>query len=171
MSLESTAEDLALRLAEHAKRVVFAESCTGGLVSATLAEIPGISQWLCGSSVVYREATKRDWLAIAESDIARFTAVSEPVARTMATSVLERTPEADLSASVTGHLGPQAPEGFDGLVFVAVASRIDQRVEVLQVRSHRLRTLTRRQRQTEAAELVLNHLIELLSEPGTCTGQ
>ena len=170
MSLESTAEKLARRLAEHEQRVVFAESCTGGLVSATLAEIPGISQWLCGSSVVYREATKRDWLAIAERDIARFTAVSEPVARAMATSVLERTPEADLSASVTGHLGPQAPEGFDGLVFVAVASRIDLRVDVLAVRSHRLRASTRRQRQTEAAELVLTHVIDLLPKSGTGTG-
>ena len=43
-------------------RVAFAESCTAGLVAASLARTPGISQWLCGSAVVYRDATKAAWL-------------------------------------------------------------------------------------------------------------
>ena len=64
MDLQAKAEVVATRLAERQERLVLAESCTGGLICATLATIPGISQWLCGSSVVYRETTKRDWLGI-----------------------------------------------------------------------------------------------------------
>ena len=41
----------------------------------------------------------------------------------MAASVLKMTPEAELAAAVTGHLGPNAPSELDGLVFVAVVWR------------------------------------------------
>jgi nicotinamide mononucleotide (NMN) deamidase PncC len=41
----------------------------------------------------------------------------------MARKVLARTPEADIAASVTGHLGPNAPPALDGLVFIGIAIR------------------------------------------------
>ena len=102
--MNPSAEALRLveRLAENNVRVVFAESCTGGLVAATLAEVPGVSEFLCGSAVTYREDTKCEWLGVSADDIARHSAVSESVAGQMAIGVLERTPEADLAASITG---------------------------------------------------------------------
>ena len=81
LDLENTLEDLArqvaARLEEQNKRVVFAESCTGGKMAAAMTTVPGISSWFCGSAVTYREATKTQWLSVAESDLAQHTAESE----------------------------------------------------------------------------------------------
>jgi nicotinamide-nucleotide amidase len=104
-------------------KIVFAESCTGGLISASLARSPGISQVHCGSAVVYRPETKSEWLGVAAPMLNEPGPVSEPVARAMAAGVLERTPEADMAVSITGHLGPNAPDTQDGLVYVGIAIR------------------------------------------------
>lgn len=121
--LEAEAERLAGILQERNLKIVFAESCTGGLIAATLTRIPGISSYLCGSAVVYQIATKANWLGIAEDMLDDPGPVSPEVAQAMAEGVLRKTPQADLAASVTGHLGPDAPEGQDGLIYVAVAVR------------------------------------------------
>ncbi|MCA9159342.1 MAG: CinA family protein, partial [Planctomycetales bacterium] len=54
-------------LASEQCRLVLVESCTAGRVAATLGELPGISQWLCGSLVVYRNASKSAWLGVPDS--------------------------------------------------------------------------------------------------------
>ena len=104
-------------------KIVFAESCTGGLISASLARAPGISDVHCGSAVVYRLDTKSQWLGVPAPMLLEPGPVSQLVAEAMATGVLERTPEADIAASITGHLGPNAPDSQDGLVFVGIAIR------------------------------------------------
>ena len=148
------AKRLVGQLADHSLRLVLAESCTGGMVSAELAKVPGVSQWFCGSAVTYREATKTSWLAVDTSAIAQHTAVSAVVASQMAAGVLERTPEADIAASVTGHFGPSAPPGFDGLAFIATARREGESVDI-EVQRHRLDATDRSARQREATHRVL----------------
>jgi PncC family amidohydrolase len=143
-------------LAAAGRRIVFAESCTAGLASATLAGVPGISRWHCGSAVTYREQTKIDWLGVSERDVTELGAVSEPVARQMACGVLQRTPEADVAAAITGHLGPQAPGDLDGVIYVAVAHR-DAEIQ-LHVWRHQLASSGRSERQQEAASLLLEHV-------------
>lgn len=122
-SLVADAERLAEVLRVGEKRAVFAESCTAGLVSATLARVPGISEFLCGSAVTYRIDAKIEWLGVTSQALAHAGVVSSTVAKQMATGVLGITPEADIAAAITGHLGPNAPTGFDGLVYVGVAVR------------------------------------------------
>lgn len=160
MNLDATATHLAGILVEKKLRVVFAESCTGGLVAATLAGVPGISEYLCGSAVTYRNRTKQDWLGVSASDIDRFTAVSEPVARQMATGVLKQTPEADFATAVTGHLGPDAPADCDGVIYVGIAVRTSIVDEVCDVRRYELVSESRIERQREAAGLVFRLLGE-----------
>lgn len=123
MSADVPATAVANVLRSTGRRLVLAESCTGGLVAATLAQIPGISEQLCGSAVVYRSATKSAWLGIDPGllDDPALGPVSAEVTRALALAVLERTPEADIAAAVTGHLGPNAPPALDGVVYVAVA--------------------------------------------------
>jgi PncC family amidohydrolase len=121
--LEQRAQNLARSLRERSLRIVFAESCTGGLVSAVLTTIAGISEHLCGSAVVYRVGTKAEWLGVSRQLLESAGPVSQPAAEAMAVGVLARTPEAHLAVSVTGHLGPNAPEGLDGVVFVSAAVR------------------------------------------------
>lgn len=160
MQITALARQVARLLAGRELRVVFAESCTAGLVSATLAGIPGISRWHCGSAVTYREDTKIRWLHVRAADIRRESAVSEPVVRQMARGVLQTTPEADISAAVTGHLGPDAPPDLDGVIYVAVASRRGTQSRVLQTQRIQLSSSTRFQRQREAAVQVFQHLID-----------
>lgn len=163
MRITATARQVARVLAERELRVVFAESCTAGLVSATLSEVAGISQWHCGSAVTYRDDTKSKWLGVKPSTLRRHSAVSETVARQMAVNVLGTTPEAHVSAAVTGHLGPEAPAGLDGVIFVAVARRVAAAPKITSVKRIQLATDTRRRRQSEAAGLVFQQLLAALA--------
>ena len=162
--LQKLIDDVASLLAQKKQRIVFAESCTAGLVSAIMARVPGISDYHCGSAVVYRLDTKSHWLGIPASLLIVPGPVSEPIARLMAEGVLERTPEAGMSAAITGHLGPHAPIALDGLVYIGIAVR----GQTCRVSEHRLLNqpqpktdstfpgdTSREQRQWAAAELVL----------------
>jgi len=154
----SAADDLAKLLKQRNVRVVFAESCTAGLVAARLGEMPGISAYLCGSAVTYREATKVAWLGVKPEDLETFTAVSDPVAEQMALGVLQKTAEADYAAAITGHLGPDAPEGFDGVVIIASAWRDEAELRPFRLCLKRLQATGRLPRRAEAAELVFREL-------------
>ena len=132
----------ALALFESLKRkrlrLVLAESCTGGLAAGFLARIPGVSEVLCGSFVVYQTQIKSQWLGIAPQllEDPKIGPVSGLVTERLAVAALERTPQASVAAAITGHLGPAASSGgievsagaaerpvaeTDGLIYIAVA--------------------------------------------------
>ncbi len=138
---------------------MLAESCTAGLIAASLARIPGISEVLCGSAVTYRDDTKARWLRVGRTALRNAGAVSSQVAQQMAAGALAVTPEADLSAAITGHLGPAAPPGMDGLVYVAVGQR-GKSHPVLSVARKQLAAGTRLARQREATLLVVQELLK-----------
>ena len=149
--MSSPARRVARLLKVSDLKVVFAESCTGGLVSGALTKIPGISNHHCGGVVVYRNATKQAYLDIPADLLEDPGAVSEKVAGLMALRVLEKTPEADIAVSVTGHLGPNAPSDLDGLVFVGLARRAEKAsrpppVHVKQLRCRKKDSRVARQR-------------------------
>ena len=126
-------------LRDRGDRIVLAESCTAGLVAAELGQIPGISDFLCGSMVVYRTATKTAWLGI-PSEVLQDPAigpVSAMVTLSLAEVILEKTPEATLAAAITGHLGPGAPTGMDGQVYCAIVRR-GIKSEICEVQSLKL---------------------------------
>jgi len=174
--LTSLVTQVAELLKSTVTRVVFAESCTAGLVSASLGRIPGISEFHCGSAVVYRLDTKTQWLGISPALLEDPGPVSSEVGRAMAIGVLERTPEARMSVAITGHLGPNAPPHQDGLVFVGVARRQPDGIHVDCTR-HVLSTQpfdqaglpgdsVREWRQWKAVEVVLETLRnELINKP------
>jgi PncC family amidohydrolase len=167
MPLVQSVADLLKQTSTH---IVFAESCTAGLVSAALARVPGISEFHCGSAVVYQVDTKKRWLGIGAGILHDPGPVSSEVAAAMAKGVLEKTPAADLALSITGHLGPNAPAEQDGLVFVGVATRMGEvktfrhvlRAEITGPSISGVETL-REWRQWKAAELVLEYARDELS--------
>lgn len=122
-ALHPLVDEIAQLLLLRNRKIVFAESCTAGLISATLSRRPGISEHHCGSAVVYRLETKTRWLGVPEAMLVDPGPVSEDVARAMVEGVLSVTPEADLAAAITGHLGPHAPEEQDGLAYIGIAFR------------------------------------------------
>jgi PncC family amidohydrolase len=172
--LKAEGKRLAATLVRTDRRVIFAESCTGGLIPQILTEIPGISGHLCGSAVVYRIGTKAVWLGVDQAVLKKPGPVSRIVAEQMAVGVLAKTPEANLAASVTGHLGPNAPKRQDGLIYSAVALRNGRKKKpTVIVRRHRLEVgrddITDKQamdlrlrRQREAARFVMQFTREVL---------
>lgn len=85
--------------------LVTAESCTGGLVAASLTEIPGSSDVVQCGLVTYSNMAKTDLLDVPVEMIARRGAVSEEVARAMVQGALEVS-NVDLAVAVTGVAGP-----------------------------------------------------------------
>ena len=104
--------------------VATAESCTGGLVSAAITDVPGSSAVLDRGFVTYSNDAKIEMLGIAPDLIARAGAVSGPVARAMAVGAL-RASRADLAVSITGIAGPGGgnAEKPVGLVWFGLADR------------------------------------------------
>lgn len=104
--------------------VATAESCTGGLIAATLTEVPGSSDVLERGFVTYSNAAKTEMLGVPAELIAAHGAVSEPVALAMAEGALGNSPAA-LAVSVTGVAGPGGgtAEKPVGLVHLAATDR------------------------------------------------
>jgi len=127
-AVQKEARKLCRVLKETKTKLVFAESCTAGLAAQILTETPGISDWFCGSLVCYRNDSKKRWLRVKPSTLRRFTAVSPECAREMAQGALIATPEAKVSVSVTGYLGPTGEE--IGKVFIGLARRGAKTVHV-----------------------------------------
>jgi nicotinamide-nucleotide amidase len=102
-------------------RIVAAESCTGGLVSAAITSIAGSSAVFDRGLITYSNAAKESLLGVPAGLIAEHGAVSEPVARAMAQGALERS-GVDLSVAITGVAGPGGGTALKpvGLVHFAV---------------------------------------------------
>ncbi len=87
------------------RRIAVAESCTGGLVTAALTEIPGSSDVLEGGFVTYSNDAKMDMLKVSTDVLETFGAVSIAVAWTMAQNAVAKT-RADVAVAITGIAGP-----------------------------------------------------------------
>jgi nicotinamide-nucleotide amidase len=122
----SQAAELLQICRENSELLATAESCTGGLLSATLTAIPGSSDVFERGFVTYSNAAKSEMLGVPFWLIERHGAVSEDVARAMAGGALTHS-QASLAVSVTGIAGPDGgtAEKPVGLVHFA-AGRRDQ---------------------------------------------
>ena len=101
-----------------------AESCTGGMIAAAITDVPGSSAVLDRGFVTYSNDAKSKMLGVPPATIARYGAVSRPVARAMAEGALNRS-GADIAVSVTGIAGPSGGTAQKpvGLVWFALAAR------------------------------------------------
>jgi nicotinamide-nucleotide amidase len=117
-------------LLDAEKRLVTAESCTGGWVAKLLTDIAGSSAWYDGGVVVYSNALKQALLGVRPSTLASHGAVSEATAREMAIGVLE-TLGGHISLAVTGIAGPAGaqPGKPVGTVWFAWAWRESGEIE------------------------------------------
>jgi nicotinamide-nucleotide amidase len=119
-------ETLARLLVDEAQsrrlRIVTAESCTGGLVSAAITAVSGASEVFDRGLITYSNRAKSDLLGVAGDMLADYGAVSEPVARMMAEGALENS-NAHVSIAITGVAGPTGGTEMKpvGLVHLATA--------------------------------------------------
>jgi nicotinamide-nucleotide amidase len=104
--------------------IATAESCTGGLVAATLTEIAGSSDVVERGFVTYSNDAKEAMLHVPTATLARYGAVSRETAEAMADGAVARAP-VDLAVSITGIAGPGGATADKpvGLVHFGAASR------------------------------------------------
>lgn len=121
-------ENLALRVLHAARArgltIAAAESCTGGLVAASICAIPGASEVFERGFVTYTNRAKTEMIGVPAETLEAYGAVSEPTARAMATGALAASP-CDLAVAITGIAGPGGGSAQKpvGTVHIAVAAR------------------------------------------------
>jgi nicotinamide-nucleotide amidase len=96
--------DFTQRLIDHRKKVVTAESCTGGMLACLLTEYAGSSQWFDRGFITYSNEAKIE-IGVSHEQLTQHGAVSMETARAMAQAALSRS-QADLSIAITGIAGP-----------------------------------------------------------------
>ena len=104
----AAAADLFAVFSERGLRLACAESCTGGLVTEAITDIPGSSAVLWGGVVSYSNECKERFLGVKAATLASFGAVSREVAAQMVEGVLAASGEggADIALAITGIAGP-----------------------------------------------------------------
>ncbi len=109
-------------LIREGKRLVLAESCTGGLLAKLVTDTPGSSQWFERSFVTYSNEAKQELLSVPPELIERHGAVSAEVAEAMADGAL-RNSRAQVAVSITGIAGPTGgtTEKPVGLLYIGYA--------------------------------------------------
>ena len=124
--LEAVVGDL---LVERGLRIGVAESCTGGLITSRLTDVPGSSRYVDQSVVVYSNEAKTQLLDVPAGLIREHGAVSEPVGLAMAEGIKAKA-HAGVGVSVTGIAGPTggSPEKPVGTVVVAAVTDSERRV-------------------------------------------
>lgn len=117
-------------LLDDEKRLVTAESCTGGWIGKALTDIPDSSSWYLGGVVAYSNTLKQSLLGVLPSTLAAHGAVSQAVAREMSVGALE-TLGGHIAVAVTGIAGPKGaqPGKPVGTVWFGWAWRQDGEIE------------------------------------------
>ncbi len=133
------AREIGQGLVDRGWRLVSTESCTGGLLAATVTEIAGSSDWFEGAFVTYRLSAKTAMVGVSPELLEKHGAVSEPVARAMAEGALHRS-DADIAVSITGIAGPGGGDVVSpvGTVWFGWAIREGTAIRCVQTAEHHL---------------------------------
>lgn len=155
---ESLASYAGKLLRRYNKTIAFAESCTGGLASSLITDIPGSSEYLLGSVVSYTNMAKNKLLHVQEETLSAFGAVSRETACEMAVGVRNLL-GADFGISITGNAGPDPSENKPvGLVYIAVATD-----KIVYCQEHHF-TATRTENKLRIALTAISMLIDKINE-------
>ena len=149
--------DLGRLLGARRQSLAVAESCTGGLLSAMVTDMPGSSAYFEGGAVTYSNRMKEEVLGVPDEILRTEGAVSAACAEAMAKGARDRL-GVDFAVSVTGIAGPGS-DGTSkpvGLTYVGVASRAGVRSR--EFRFHGDRPENRRQAAVEALRMLLDEV-------------
>ncbi len=117
-------------LMKHNLTITTAESCTGGLIAATLVNVPGISGQFKEGYITYSNEAKEKLLGVSHETLERYGAVSSQTAEEMARGA-RQSANADISIISTGIAGPDGgtKEKPAGLVYLACCYKDHVKVE------------------------------------------
>lgn len=126
VTLAETIVDL---LKEQEMTVTTVESCTGGLLSARLTDVAGVSEVFKQGFITYSNKAKRKFVGVKKMTLKKYTAVSEQAAWEMARGGAAFT-GADACISVTGYAGPDGGEDGQPVGLVYIGCNIRGKIEV-----------------------------------------
>lgn len=123
MNSQTLESQIAEKLIENGQKVVFAESCTGGLIGHRITNIPGSSEYYLGSITAYAYEAKVRWLGVSWDTLEAHGAVSREVVLEMAQGVRDAL-KADIGLSVSGIAGPGGgmPDKPVGTTWIGLAT-------------------------------------------------
>lgn len=132
-----------------------AESCTGGLISSRLTDIPGSSKYIKLNLITYANEAKIKYLGVNENILKNYGAVSPKVANGMAIGVKFRA-KSDIGLGITGIAGPDGGSADKpvGLVYIGISSRHFSEVHEVRLPSH----YPRKDIKFRASQYALNYL-------------
>ncbi len=135
--LKQVAYDMLL---EQGKTVCFAESCTAGMVSSEMVDIPGASQVFMGSVVSYGNKVKTNLLGVSNDVLDNLGAVSRECAQEMAEGA-RKLLGTDIAVSITGIAGPTGESAAKpvGLVYLAISDENGTEVKEVHLSGNRMR--------------------------------
>ena len=144
---------VAQALTTQRKTLAIAESCTGGLLSHRLTNIPGSSNFLKFGLVAYSNDIKTGLLKVSPLLIKRHGAVSQPVAMAMAKGV-RRLQKTDFGVGITGIAGPTGATKKKpvGLIYISISN--NKETLCLEYRFRGNRTSIKSQATTQALRLL-----------------
>ena len=160
VTLEKAVVDL---LAANKLTACTVESCTGGMLSARLINVPGVSEVFKSGYVTYSNKSKRRLLGIKKNILVKHGAVSEQIAREMAKTAAALA-RADVSVSTTGIAGPDGgtPEKPVGLVYIGC--NVCGRITVKECHFHGSREKIRESTVAAALALLRECILQYYSE-------
>ena len=122
VDVETLEELVVSLLKEQGKKLACAESCTGGLLSKRITDVPGSSSVFDMGCVTYANQAKEDLLSVSRETLERYGAVSPETAREMAEGMVRRS-GSDLGVGITGIAGPDGGTAQKpvGLIYIALS--------------------------------------------------
>ncbi|NMO57435.1 CinA family protein [Actinoplanes sp. TBRC 11911] len=163
MDIHAAAEAAVHRLVERGETLATAESLTGGLIAATIVEIPGVSAVYRGGLVVYATDLKNRLAGVSRDLLDERGPVDPEVALALAAGARERC-GADWAVATTGVAGPDPQDGKPvGLVYVSVAGPTGAVVRELKLGGSRAEI--RSESVTSVLRLLSNRLAEASATP------
>ncbi len=141
--------------------LVTAESCTGGLLAATIARRPGASKIFERGFITYSNAAKHEELDVPKNTLKQHGAVSAQTAEAMASGALKNS-HADLAIAITGIAGPdggtaEKPVGTVYFGYAAKNSTVESSKEYFENQN-------RENVQTQSTITAIKHLINILEK-------
>lgn len=158
--MQDLVKELSDLLVKKNMMIVTAESCTGGLLAATLTHKPGASAYFDRGFVTYSNESKQEQLDVPSDIIEKYGAVSEQSAQLMAEGALKNS-KASIAISITGIAGPDggADDKPVGTVIFGYALKGGSSGSI-----HQQFEGSRQQIQTQSAITAIKSLITILSD-------
>ncbi len=160
---EALEEVLVKLLIRNGLTMATAESCTGGLLSGRIVNVPGASEVLKEGFITYSNEAKQKYLGVNSSTLEQFGAVSEQTAAEMADGAI-RASGCDVAVAVTGIAGPDGGTPMKPVGLVYISCRVKDKLVVREYRMRGNRQKIREQSVIYAMDLIRRSVLEQYPE-------